>query len=137
VDRIQAYVDIRTRLIELGRSLDDAQAAAMVAACPKWTVKDAFAHLVGNNADGIAGRMDGVTQDWWTQRQVDERSGHTLAEVLDEWDELSPAFEAGLRSAETVRPELIMTPGPTSRTSGEPSARPGVTTLSWSTRCPV
>ncbi len=108
MDRAQAYVNIRSRLMELGRALDDEQAGLVVAACPKWTVKDTFAHLVGNNSDGIAGRMDGVTEDWWTQRQVDERAERNLTEILDEWDEIGPIFESALRTAEEVRPELIL-----------------------------
>ena len=54
---------------------------------------------MGVPADVLAGRMDGVTTDAWTQAQVDARADLTVEEILDEWrttgpeiDQLIPSF---------------------------------------------
>ncbi len=71
--RIDAlYREGRERLVELGSTLSDESAAAAERACPGWAVRDVYAHLSGIVAAALAGRMEGVTTDPWTQRQVDE-----------------------------------------------------------------
>ena len=107
VDRVEAYTDTRARLLALGRQIDDATAATRLPSCPEWTVREVYAHVVGINADALAGRLDGVAEDWWTQRQVDERADRTLAEILDEWDEIGPGFLAVLTPG-TTPPELVL-----------------------------
>jgi uncharacterized protein (TIGR03083 family) len=107
VDRVEVYTETRARLLTLGRSLDDTAAATKLPTCPDWTVREAYAHLVGINADALCGRLEGVAEDWWTQRQVDERSDRTLAEILDEWDEIGPSFLAVLQP-DTTPPQLVL-----------------------------
>jgi uncharacterized protein (TIGR03083 family) len=107
VDRVEAYADTRARLLTLGRTLGESDGATRLPSCPDWTVKDVYAHLVGINADALAGRLDGVAQDWWTQRQVDERAGRSLVEILDEWDEVGPQFLAVL-GPDTTPPPLLL-----------------------------
>src|SRR4029453_16185463 len=80
------WVDGQQQLSALGRTLTDHQAEAHVPACPRWTVRDLFAHQAGVAADILAGRLDGVATDEWTGRQVGERAGLSLAETLDEGD---------------------------------------------------
>jgi uncharacterized protein (TIGR03083 family) len=94
-------------LLTLGRSLGETDGATRLPTCPEWTVRDVYAHLVGINADALAGRLEGVAEDWWTQRQVDERAGRTLAEIIDEWDEIGPDFLAVL-GPETTPPPLLL-----------------------------
>jgi uncharacterized protein (TIGR03083 family) len=97
----------RIGMIELGRSLTDAEAATKVAACPAWTIKDVYAHQAGVVADALAGRLDGVATDPWTARQVEERAGKSLVAVLDEWEESVPPFEAFLETG-AAPPQVII-----------------------------
>lgn len=86
------YRGIRERLLVLAADIDD-RADAIVPSTPMWTVKDVYAHLAGTCDDVLAGRLDGVTSDPWTQAQVDARRDRSLAEVLDEWRALAPAID--------------------------------------------
>ena len=74
----------------LGRDLTDEQAELVVPACPEWTVRQVFAHQAGVAADILGGRLEGVTTDPWTDRQVTERADRSLTEILDEWDADAP-----------------------------------------------
>src|SRR3954470_10073118 len=87
------YRRIRERLVELSGSIDDATSSTIVAATPQWTVKDVYAHLSGEAADILAGRLDGVTTDPWTEAQVQARRDLSLAEVVDEWSALGPRMD--------------------------------------------
>ena len=87
-----AYRDARLRITELVRADLDA-GERVVPACPRWTVQQLVSHLTGVVADALAGNLDGVATDPWTQAQVDARAGRPVGEVLDEWDELSVTFE--------------------------------------------
>ena len=92
----------------LGRGLR-AEAAAPVPACPVWTVHDVFAHQAGVASDILGGRLEGVTTDPWTQRQVEERAGRTLAEILDEWDADAPRLiEAMAPLGDAVDPRMVI-----------------------------
>jgi uncharacterized protein (TIGR03083 family) len=73
-----------------------ADPARRVPACPEWTVKDVVAHMAGVVDDVLAGRLDGVGTDPWTALQVEARANRSLEEVVAEWNEKSPAFEAML-----------------------------------------
>lgn len=78
-----------TLLRALPASVDD----GIVPHCPAWSVRDVAAHLVGVPEDILAGRMDGVTTDAWTQAQVDRHRGETLRELADAWDATITAFD--------------------------------------------
>ncbi len=79
-----AYRQMRGRVLELGRRLDDDGGEQRVPCCPAWSVRQLVAHLAGVPADILDGRLDGVTTDPWTQAQVDARAGDSLATILDE-----------------------------------------------------
>jgi uncharacterized protein (TIGR03083 family) len=85
-------------LTELGLDLTPDQVAAPVPACPGWTVKDVYSHIVGVSADVLAGNLDGVATPPWTAKHVSDRADHTLTKVLSEWAELGPKFEEALRA---------------------------------------
>lgn len=87
------YRRIRERLIELAATFDDDIAATTVPATPLWTVKDVYAHLCGGNADILAGNLEGVTTDPWTEAQVEARRDHSLVEVINEWTALAGPFD--------------------------------------------
>lgn len=90
-----AYAEGRRRITELLQGLDDAAAAgATVPCCPAWSVHDVVAHLTGVCADVLAGRIDGVGTDPWTEAQVDARRDVPLKDILTEWNEVAPAVEA-------------------------------------------
>lgn len=95
MDATEAYHQTRTRMATLLRTIDDpAVAEHTVPTCPAWTVTDLAAHVTGVAADLVAGRLDGVGTDPWTEVQVNDRKGRTLAELMDEWDEAGEALEA-------------------------------------------
>jgi uncharacterized protein (TIGR03083 family) len=90
----EAYRTSRERLLAFGRGLTPEQAATPVPALPGWTVKDAFAHLTGLASDVVGGNVpEGVPDEAFTQREVDERAHLSMGEVLDEWERCGPAFE--------------------------------------------
>jgi uncharacterized protein (TIGR03083 family) len=63
--------------------------------CAGWSAGDVAKHVVGQFADVVAGRFDGLGSDEATQREVDERVGRGPKEVADELAELRPSL-AGL-----------------------------------------
>jgi uncharacterized protein (TIGR03083 family) len=60
--------------------------------CAGWSAGDVAKHVVGQFADVVAGRFDGLGTDEATQREVDERTGRGPAEVADELAELAPSL---------------------------------------------
>jgi uncharacterized protein (TIGR03083 family) len=92
----EMYAAGRARMLALGASLSDEQAATRVPGCPLWTVKDVYAHQAGVCADVLAGNVEGAATDPWTQAQVDARADMSLSDVLAEWEASAPAFDAVL-----------------------------------------
>jgi uncharacterized protein (TIGR03083 family) len=88
-----AYAAVRTRVTDLTRDLDEAGEVATVPTCPRWTVHDVVAHLAGVVDDALAGRLDGVATDPWTQAQVDARRGEPIGAMLAAWEAAAPPFE--------------------------------------------
>lgn len=68
---------------DLMRSLSDAEWDAP-SRCEGWTAGDVARHVVGNLADALSGRLDGIGTAERTQRQVDERAGRSRTELADE-----------------------------------------------------
>jgi uncharacterized protein (TIGR03083 family) len=89
-----AYAAGRQRLTELVQDLDEDAAAMPVPCCPAWSVTDVVAHLTGVCADVLAGRIDGVGTDPWTDAQVVARRDLPLKDVVAEWNDVAPAVEA-------------------------------------------
>jgi uncharacterized protein (TIGR03083 family) len=89
-----AYAEGRRRLTDLVADLDDDAAAMPVPACPAWSVHDVIAHLTGVCTDVLAGRIEGVGTDSWTDAQVTARRAVPLKDVVAEWNEVAPAVEA-------------------------------------------
>jgi uncharacterized protein (TIGR03083 family) len=62
--------------------------------CAGWTAGDVARHVVGQFADVVEGRFDGLGTDEATQREVDERAGRSASELADELAALRPQLEA-------------------------------------------
>jgi uncharacterized protein (TIGR03083 family) len=93
---VDSYRDLRSRVIELLRRTPEIRADRGVPHCPAWNVRDVVAHLVGVPEDILAGRMDGVTTDEWTQAQIDRHRAHSLADLVDLWSVSITTFDAVL-----------------------------------------
>jgi len=80
-----AYKNCRLRITDLVGELDEQLASTTVPACPAWSVHDVVAHLAGNLADALAGRLDGAGTEERTADQVNSRRAVPLPQILDEW----------------------------------------------------
>lgn len=113
VDHGSAYLEVKERFAALMGSLPDHEWGLPVLACPAWTVRDVMAHHVGLMTDVAAANLSELGDpvrllDQWrdqdvardrdalTARQVDERRGRSVAELLTEWEtatsRLAPVF---------------------------------------------
>jgi uncharacterized protein (TIGR03083 family) len=97
VDAITEWTNAQGRVIELVESLSDEETRRAVPATPDWTVSQLLAHMVGLNADVLAGDEPEDHNSTWTQRQVDSRAGRALAELVDEWRTLTKPMQDYLR----------------------------------------
>jgi uncharacterized protein (TIGR03083 family) len=97
-DYADEYAAARGRVRSLLADIDDDAAATVVPSCPAWTVHDLCAHLVGVPASLVArdNPPAGDNQPW-VDRHVAERADRSVAELLDEWDAVGPAFEGLMR----------------------------------------
>lgn len=93
---VAAYAGLRSRVNELVRHQDASARDVPVPHCPAWTVGDVLAHMVGVAEDILAGRLEGVTTEAWTQAQVDRHRGEALAHLADVWDDTTAAFDTVL-----------------------------------------
>ena len=85
-DPIEEWALAQRRVIELVAALDDEQARRRVPACPDWTVRDLFSHMVGLGSDVVAGDEPDDHNEAWTTRQVEQRRDHDIAALVAEWE---------------------------------------------------
>lgn len=102
MDAVEEWGAAYERVRELATALEQ-QADTVVPACPGWTVRELLAHMVGLGADVLRDDEPGDHNSTWTQRQVDERSDRTVAELLEEWDTVAEPLRQWMR-ANTTRP---------------------------------
>ena len=97
-DYADEYAASRGRVRDLLAGCDEATAARVVPTCLDWTVRDLCAHLTGVAAALVA--RDNPTGDVqvWVDRLVAERADRPVRALLDEWDDVGPAFEALMRA---------------------------------------
>ncbi len=97
-DYADEYAAARAGVRALLSDSDDVVAATVVPSCPEWTVHDLCAHLVGVPASLVVrdNPPPGDNQPW-VDRHVAERADCSIAELLDEWDAVGPAFEGLMR----------------------------------------
>lgn len=102
---VRAYLEFRTRVVGLIREIPESQASLSVPLCPDWEVSGLISHIVGVPEDILAGRMEGVTTEAWTQAQVDRHEGESLSQLADallatgtEFDVLLPHIPSPINS---------------------------------------
>ena len=94
---IEEWDRARERVVALVSGLDDDESERHVPACPDWTVRDLLSHMVGLGTDVAAGDEPDDHNDEWTGRQVDERRGRTVAELLGEWELVAEPLRGWMR----------------------------------------
>lgn len=87
MDEIAEWSRAQARVIALMEAATDEQVQRTVPACPDWTVRDLFAHMVGLGSDVVAGDEPDDHNPGWTARQVDERRDRSIADLVAEWRE--------------------------------------------------
>ena len=108
-EAVDAYIALRRRVIDLIRSVPDEDSVRVVPSCPAWTTSALVAHMMGVNEDILAGRMEGVTTDAWTQAQVDRHTGESLRQLADGWESIATDFDAVLPHIPApVNSQLVM-----------------------------
>lgn len=108
IDAGQRYAAARASIVALVGGLAPEQLATPVPTCPGWTVHDVVAHLAGLATDAVNGVGAGDDIDGWTARQVGDRRGATLDELLAEWESASTAVEAQLAAGEMRLPAAVL-----------------------------
>ena len=93
-----SYIALRARVIDLLRSTPESSGNIVVPCTPAWTVRQLAAHLVGVPEDILAGRMEGVASDAWTQAQVERFGDLTLTELADLFEASAPQIDAILHN---------------------------------------
>jgi len=96
-DHKTVYQEGCERVTALALRLDEAQLASPLPACPGWTVRSAVAHVTGVLDDALAGNVEGVGSDAWTQAQIDKRADASIEDIVAEWrsltEQAAPVFE--------------------------------------------
>lgn len=106
---VAAYVAVRGRIVELLRTTPESLAVRVVPHCAAWTVSELASHVVGVVDDILAGRLEGVTTEAWTQAQVERLRGRSLSQLADHYEESATAFDAVLPLIPSpVNSQLVM-----------------------------
>jgi uncharacterized protein (TIGR03083 family) len=103
VDGIEEWTRAQLRVIDLVELLSPERAEVRVPACPDWTVRDLFSHMVGLGADVVAGDEPDDHNAVWTARQVQQRRDRDVAELVAEWRAVVGPLREWMR-AHTTRP---------------------------------
>src|SRR4051794_29575072 len=87
------YAEGRHRITEIVSGISEDEARRPVLTCPAWTVHDVLAHVTGVCADIVAGNIEGVATDPWTAKQVADRTGRSVVDLLEEWETAASQVE--------------------------------------------
>ena len=93
MDPVAEWSAARHRVSALVADLNPQQAGVAVPATPAWSVHDLLAHVIGLDADVLAGEEADDHNPGWTQKQVDARRERSITELLAEWTDLAPRLE--------------------------------------------
>ena len=106
---VQAYLEFRDRIVSLIREIPESQASLSVPLCPNWEVSSLISHIIGIPEDILAGRMEGVATDAWTQAQVDRHEGESLAHLAEIFLSTAAEFDVVLPHIPSpVNSQLVM-----------------------------
>jgi uncharacterized protein (TIGR03083 family) len=103
VDAAEEWSRAQQRVIDLVADLPPERADLRVPACPDWTVRDLFSHMVGLGVDVVAGDEPDDHNETWTGRQVQTRRDHDVAGLVAEWQAVAGPLRDWMR-ANNVRP---------------------------------
>ena len=104
-----AYIELRTRVVALLRSMPEEHGDHAVPACPDWTVRQLVGHMVGVPEDILTGNMSGVTTPEWTAAQVSRHEGKSLHELADSYALTGQVFDDVLPMIpEPVNSQMVM-----------------------------
>ena len=103
-----AYLVVRGRLSADLAGIDTDQAQLPVPCCPDWTVRETLAHLVGVGADILTGQTGQAGSPAWTARQVADRAGVPVTDLLAEWSTTAPAVAGLLAAAPKIMGQVTM-----------------------------
>ena len=103
MDAVEEWRAAYGRVTDLVSGLGADEAARRVPACPDWTVRDLLSHMIGLDADVVAGDEPDDHNSTWTQRQVDARAGRSIVELLEEWQSLVAPLTTWMQE-HTTRP---------------------------------
>jgi uncharacterized protein (TIGR03083 family) len=93
-DEIAEWSRAQARVIALVEAATDEQVATTVPACPAWTVRDLFSHMVGLGTDVVAGDEPDDHNAEWTAKHVEERRDRSVADLVAEWRETAEPLRA-------------------------------------------
>ncbi|MEJ2867501.1 maleylpyruvate isomerase family mycothiol-dependent enzyme [Actinomycetospora sp. OC33-EN08] len=97
VDPIEEWGGAQRRVIALLANATEEQVGRRVPACPDWTVRDLFSHMVGLGSDVVAGDEPDDHNAAWTARQVEARRDSSVAELIAEWEATAEPLQAWMR----------------------------------------
>ena len=98
VDGVAEWTEAQRRVIGLVRGLSAQEAETSVPACPDWTVRDLFSHMVGLGADVVAGDEPDDHNEAWTAKQVAARRDRDVAALVAEWEDVAGPLRAWMRA---------------------------------------
>jgi uncharacterized protein (TIGR03083 family) len=101
MDAVMEWVHAQARVVELVDGLSAEALEVTVPACPGWTAKQLVAHMIGVDADVLAGRGDDGDVDGWTKAQVDARQDQDIDTLLAEWRAMTVPVEEWMRANNT------------------------------------
>jgi uncharacterized protein (TIGR03083 family) len=93
VDLIDEWTQAQARVIELVSTMPSEEAELRVPACPDWTVRDLFSHMVGLGVDVLAGDEPDDHNSGWTEAQVVKRRGHDIPTLVSEWQAVTAPLQ--------------------------------------------
>lgn len=111
-DIADLFDEVRADLISIGRELSNEELDREVPATPGWSIRDVLTHLAADVACAKSGDFPGEffaafgepevlgSLNAWTAKQVEDRKGQPLDEVLDEWEQDSKTVASMMRGDE-------------------------------------
>lgn len=97
MDLIEEWTRAQRRVVDLMRDTTTEQAQVRVPACPDWTVRDLFSHMVGLGTDVLAGDEPDDHNAAWTGRQVQQRRDRDVPALIAEWEAATGPLQEWMR----------------------------------------